>query len=126
MVGGRIGFMELLIVFIFILMSAAMIILAVRFVKKVSNKDAMEDRLGRIEKEIEDLKKCAFGKGKLSSLFFKKGEAPELFCNKKITWKELIPEMLVPFTPKKGTNTNREEKGKFEVIFRYKGKTKKV
>jgi hypothetical protein len=42
-------------------------------------------------------KRCAFGKGKLSSLFFKKGE--ELFCNKKITWKELIPEMLVPFTP---------------------------
>ena len=44
-------------------------------------------------------KRCAFGKGKLCSLFFKKGEAPERFYNKKITWKELIPEMLVPFTP---------------------------
>lgn len=42
-------------------------------------------------------KRCAFGKGKLCSLFFKKGN-PENFAVD-ITWKDLIPDMLVAIIP---------------------------
>jgi hypothetical protein len=40
---------------------------------------------------------CAFGKGYLSSLLFAKGK-PEQFSQKKITWKDIVPDFLV-FTP---------------------------
>ncbi|MBN1157144.1 hypothetical protein JXA85_05975 [Candidatus Woesearchaeota archaeon] len=40
---------------------------------------------------------CAFGKGKLSSLFFKKG-SPKAFM-KRITWKSILPDFLVSIIP---------------------------
>jgi hypothetical protein len=43
-------------------------------------------------------KYCAFGKGKICSLLFKKGD-PEAFITKKITWKSLIPDFLIFFAP---------------------------
>ena len=43
-------------------------------------------------------KLCAFGKGKLSSLFFKKGD-PNLFIKRKITWKDIIPDFMVSVIP---------------------------
>jgi hypothetical protein len=43
-------------------------------------------------------KLCAFGKGKLCSLIFKKG-SPERFLNKKITCLNLIPDFLVSLIP---------------------------
>ena len=41
---------------------------------------------------------CAFGKGKICSLLFKKG-SPERFTMKKITWMHLIPDFLVSLIP---------------------------
>lgn len=41
---------------------------------------------------------CAFGKGKLSALFFKKGN-PNKFARRKITWKYIIPDFLVSIIP---------------------------
>lgn len=41
---------------------------------------------------------CGFGKGRLSSLFFKRGE-PTKFCEKSITWKDMIPDLLVSLIP---------------------------
>jgi hypothetical protein len=41
---------------------------------------------------------CAFGKGKLSGIFFKKGQATKFSC-KKFTWKNMIPDMLVFLVP---------------------------
>lgn len=41
---------------------------------------------------------CGFGKGKISALFFKKGE-PSRFCMKKMTWRDLLPDMLVSLIP---------------------------
>jgi hypothetical protein len=43
-------------------------------------------------------KRCAFGKGKLCSLFFKKGE-PKKFIEKQINWKDIIPDFLVSIIP---------------------------
>ncbi len=43
-------------------------------------------------------KVCAFGKGKISSAFFKKGKS-ENFCKKQITWKSIIPDFLVSLIP---------------------------
>jgi hypothetical protein len=43
-------------------------------------------------------KYCAFGKGKLSSLFFKKGN-PHKFIKDKITWKDILPDFLVSIIP---------------------------
>jgi len=43
-------------------------------------------------------KVCGLGKGKLCSLFFKKG-VPERFIQKKITWKAVIPDLLVFIVP---------------------------
>ncbi len=43
-------------------------------------------------------KACGFGKGRLSSWFFKKGEISEFYtCD--MTWKDMIPDMLVSFIP---------------------------
>ena len=43
-------------------------------------------------------KTCAFGKGRLSCLFFPKG-APEHFSKMTITWKDIVPDFLVFIIP---------------------------
>ena len=43
-------------------------------------------------------KRCAFGQGKLSSLFFKKGN-PSNFCKKNIGWKDLALDFMVSVIP---------------------------
>lgn len=43
-------------------------------------------------------KTCGFGKGKISALFFKQGNS-ERFCKVQMTWKSMIPDMLVSFVP---------------------------
>jgi len=43
-------------------------------------------------------KTCGFGKGRISSLFFQKGD-PSKFCDKKMTWKDMIPDLLVTLIP---------------------------
>jgi hypothetical protein len=43
-------------------------------------------------------KRCAFGKGKLCSLLFKKGN-PQNFIKRKITWKDILPDFLVSIIP---------------------------
>lgn len=41
---------------------------------------------------------CAFGKGRICSLFFKKG-TPERFLAKAITWFDILPDFLVSLVP---------------------------
>jgi len=41
---------------------------------------------------------CGFGRGKLSSWFFKKGDTSK-FCIKNMTWKDMIPDMLMSLIP---------------------------
>jgi hypothetical protein len=43
-------------------------------------------------------KTCGFGKGRLSSLFFKRGD-PSKFCEKQMSWKAMIPDLLVSLIP---------------------------
>jgi hypothetical protein len=43
-------------------------------------------------------KTCGFGKGRLSALFFKRGD-PLKFCNNKMEWKDMIPDLLVSLMP---------------------------
>ena len=43
-------------------------------------------------------KTCAFNKGKISSLFLKKGSSDK-FIKNKITWKDMIPDLLVSIIP---------------------------
>jgi len=43
-------------------------------------------------------KTCAFGKGRLCSLFFQKGQI-EQFNRKTITWKDIVPDFLVFVIP---------------------------
>ena len=43
-------------------------------------------------------KSCAFGKGKISPLFFKKGSR-EAFINREITWMSILPDFLVSLVP---------------------------
>lgn len=43
-------------------------------------------------------KTCAFGKGKLSCLFFKKGDSNR-FNQDKITWKDIVPDFMVSLIP---------------------------
>lgn len=43
-------------------------------------------------------KSCAFGKGRLSAFFFKKGNQ-KAFLNKDITWKSVVPDFLVSVIP---------------------------
>ena len=43
-------------------------------------------------------KVCAFGKGKLSCLFFKKGDTNR-FKQDKITWKDMVPDLMVSLIP---------------------------
>jgi hypothetical protein len=41
---------------------------------------------------------CGFGKGRLSSLLFKRGD-PGKFCNNEMTWKDLIPDLFISLVP---------------------------
>ncbi|MCX6750488.1 MAG: hypothetical protein NTZ83_03450 [Candidatus Pacearchaeota archaeon] len=41
---------------------------------------------------------CAFGKGKLSAVFFKKGN-PKKFLKREMAWKDIIPDFLVSIIP---------------------------
>jgi hypothetical protein len=41
---------------------------------------------------------CGFGKGRLSALFLKKGD-PMKFCNNEMTWKDLVPDLLISLIP---------------------------
>lgn len=43
-------------------------------------------------------KYCGFGKGKLSSVFFKKGDISK-FCSKEFAWKDMIPDILITLIP---------------------------
>ena len=43
-------------------------------------------------------KKCAFGKGRICSIFFKKG-TPKRFLSKNITWLDILPDFLVSIVP---------------------------
>ena len=43
-------------------------------------------------------KTCGFGKGRLSALFFKKGD-PSKFTQKELKWKDMLPDMLVFIVP---------------------------
>ena len=43
-------------------------------------------------------KTCAFGKGRLSALFFRKGN-PERFSQIALTWKDIVPDFLVFLVP---------------------------
>lgn len=43
-------------------------------------------------------KTCGFGKGRISSLFFKRGDASR-FCNSKMEWKDMIPDLFVSLFP---------------------------
>lgn len=43
-------------------------------------------------------KTCGFGKGNICSWLFSKGNSSE-FCSMKITWKNMIPDMLVTLIP---------------------------
>lgn len=43
-------------------------------------------------------KTCAFGKGRISSMFFKKGDADQ-FCKIKMTWKDILPDFMVSLIP---------------------------
>ncbi len=43
-------------------------------------------------------KVCAFGKGKLSSLLFQKGD-PQKFAEKEVKWLDLVPDFLVLIFP---------------------------
>jgi hypothetical protein len=43
-------------------------------------------------------KRCAFGRGKVAALLFRKGD-PARFAAKPITWVQLLPDMLVPLLP---------------------------
>lgn len=41
---------------------------------------------------------CGFGKGRISSLFFKKGDTAR-FCNNTFSWKDFIPDLLITLIP---------------------------
>ncbi len=41
---------------------------------------------------------CGFGKGRLSALFFKRGD-PAKFCNNEMSWKDMIPDLLISLVP---------------------------
>lgn len=43
-------------------------------------------------------KRCAFGKGWISSLFFGKGNPPD-FCKKEMTWTDMLPDILISGIP---------------------------
>ena len=46
-------------------------------------------------------KACAFGKGRLCALVFRKGTS-DTFISRKITWRDMIPDLLVMLVPVAG------------------------
>lgn len=57
-------------------------------------------------------KRCGFGKGVISALFFKRGN-PSKFCEKNMSWKNMIPDMMISLIPVIG--------GIFLLITSFKG-----
>lgn len=43
-------------------------------------------------------KTCGFGRGRISAWFFKKGD-PSKFCAARMTWKDMIPDLLIILIP---------------------------
>jgi hypothetical protein len=43
-------------------------------------------------------KTCGFGKGRLSSIFFKRGDGSR-FCADVMSWKDIIPDLLISLIP---------------------------
>ena len=43
-------------------------------------------------------KTCAFGRGRISALFFRK-HTQSRFCSKQMTWKDILPDFLVSLVP---------------------------
>ena len=43
-------------------------------------------------------KVCAFGKGKLCSIFFKRGD-PKAFVDREVTWTDMLPDFMVFIIP---------------------------
>ncbi|MFH1072605.1 MAG: hypothetical protein V1743_04210 [Nanoarchaeota archaeon] len=43
-------------------------------------------------------KTCAFGKGRISRIFFKKGDVSR-FCKKQMAWKDIVPDFMVSLIP---------------------------
>ena len=43
-------------------------------------------------------KTCGFGKGRISSLFFKRGD-PSKFCSNQFSWKDMIPDLMISLVP---------------------------
>ena len=43
-------------------------------------------------------KRCRCGRGKIVALFLKKGD-PKKFCEKQVTWKNLLPQVLISIIP---------------------------
>jgi hypothetical protein len=41
---------------------------------------------------------CGFGKGRISAILFQKGDASK-FCNRSMTWKDMIPDLMVTLIP---------------------------
>jgi len=41
---------------------------------------------------------CAFGRGRLSAIFFQKGN-PDRFCKMTVTWKDILPDFLIFIIP---------------------------
>jgi hypothetical protein len=41
---------------------------------------------------------CAFGKGKICSIFFEQGDLNE-FCRQQLTWKDIAPDFMVSLIP---------------------------
>jgi hypothetical protein len=41
---------------------------------------------------------CGFAKGRLSAWFFKRGD-PAKFCKKEMSWKDMIPDLMVSLVP---------------------------
>ena len=43
-------------------------------------------------------KTCGFGQGRLSALFFRKGDSSQ-FCSMTLSWKDMIPDLMVSLIP---------------------------
>lgn len=41
---------------------------------------------------------CGFGRGRVSSTIFKKGDQTR-FCEKEMSWRDIIPDLLISFVP---------------------------
>jgi len=46
-------------------------------------------------------RRCAFGKGELSALLFRRGN-PQVFTDQRFTWKDVVPDFLVSLIPLTG------------------------